>query len=192
MSASAGPAADPPPVPVRMLSDALVALGAYAEPPTPEELAAAEEREGTAALTARLANALYGVALAHVATAEVAAAQAGAVTDRGEAWRATGGDLEGTVALLHYAAMRLSKDLQVVADRVPVDLGVLGAAAGAAQALTLLLEVTTIRSMDDPRAGRVTTNLARAGDELQVAAERLAGLFAVGRSVAALIEGPRR
>jgi hypothetical protein len=37
----------------------------------------------------------------------------------------------------------------------------------------------------------VTTNLARAGDELQVAAERLADLFAAGRSVA-VIQGPRR
>ena len=192
MSASAGSAAGPPVIPVRMLSDALAALGVYAEPPAPAQLAEAGAREGTAALTARLANALYGVALAHVMTAEVVAGQAGAVTDRGEAWRATGGDPEGTVALLHYAAMRLSKDLQAIADRVPVDLGVLGAAAGAAQALTLLLEVTTIRSMDDPRAGHVTTNLARAGDELQVAAERLENLFAAGRSVAALIEGPRR
>jgi hypothetical protein len=56
----------------------------------------------------------------------------------------------------------------------------LGAAAGAAEALKLLLEVTTIRSMDDPHAESVTTNLARAGDEMQVAAERLENLFAAG------------
>jgi hypothetical protein len=43
-----------------------------------------------------------------------------------------------------------------------------------------------------PRAESVTTNLARAGDELQVAAERLENLFAAGRSVTAPIKGMQR
>ena len=65
---------------VRLL---LAALGAYAEPPTGAQLAAAELAEGRAGLAARLANALYGAALAHVMTAEVAAEQAGAVAGTG-------------------------------------------------------------------------------------------------------------
>jgi hypothetical protein len=45
----------------KALSDALAALGAYAEPPTEAQLAA-EMAEGRAALVARLSNALYGSA----------------------------------------------------------------------------------------------------------------------------------
>ena len=65
-----------PPISAKALSDALAALGAYAEPPTDAQLAAAERAEGRAGLAARLANALYGSALAHVMTAEVVAEQA--------------------------------------------------------------------------------------------------------------------
>lgn len=64
----------------RELSDALSALGAYAEPPTDTQLAAAELAEGRAALAARLANALYGSALADVMTAEVVAVDTPAST----------------------------------------------------------------------------------------------------------------
>jgi hypothetical protein len=137
----------------RALSDALAALGAYAEPPTGEQLAAAEQAEGRAGLTARLANALYGSALAHVMTAEVAASQAGEGSGyRAETWRAAGADSEGIAILLHYSAMRQAAELRAVCERLPVDLGVMAAAAGAAEALKLLLEVCTVRSMDDPRA----------------------------------------
>jgi hypothetical protein len=53
----------PPLIGMQKLSDALAAIGAYAEAPTEQDLAAAVEAEGTVALTARLANALYGCAL---------------------------------------------------------------------------------------------------------------------------------
>jgi D-alanyl-D-alanine carboxypeptidase len=66
----------PETVSLRSLSDALAALGAYAEPPTDADMAAAIEAEGKEALTARLANALYGVALTHVMTAEYVAVEA--------------------------------------------------------------------------------------------------------------------
>jgi transposase len=172
----------------RELSDALSVLGAYAEPPTDEQLAAAELNEGQAALAARLANALYGSALAHVMTAEVAAANAGVDRGyRGEAWRAAGADGEGTAILSHYTAMRLSADLRAVTERLSVDLGVMTAAAGAAQALCLLLEVCTVRSLNDPRAEAVTTNLARAVDHLDVAADHINTLFAAARDVASII-----
>jgi hypothetical protein len=178
----------PPLIPARMLSDALAALGAYAEPPTEQALAAAAEREGTVGLTVRLANALYGSALAHVMTAEVTASQDGVSNRyRTEAWRAAGATPEGTAILLHYTAMRLAADLRFIAEHMPVELGVMEAAAAAAEALKLLLETTTVRSMDDPRAENITTNLARAGDQLAVAAERLSALFAAGRDVAAMI-----
>jgi hypothetical protein len=123
----------PPLIPVRILSDALAALGAYAEPPTEQALAAAAEREGTVALTVRLANALYGSALTHVMTAEVAASQDGVSNGyRSQAWRAAGATPEGTAILLHYTAMRLAADLRFIAERMPVELGVMEAAAGAA------------------------------------------------------------
>lgn len=184
MSASA----PPPLIPVEMLSAALAALGAYAQPPTERELAEARAREGAEALTARLANALYGSALAHVMATEYTAAAAGvSVGSRSAAWQAAGATAEGTAILLHYTAMRLSADLRAISERLPVDLGVMGAAAGAAEALTLLLEVCTVRSMDDPRAENITVNLSRAQDQLAVAAERIATLFQASHNVAATI-----
>jgi hypothetical protein len=53
--------------------------------------------------------------------------------------------------------------------------------------LKLLLEVCTVRSLDDPRADMVTTNLSRAVDQLGAAADRIDNLFAAGRDVAAII-----
>jgi len=178
----------PPLIPVKMLSDALAALGAYAEAPTDQALADAAEREGTVALTVRLANALYGSALGHVMSTEVTASAAGVSSGyRGEAWQAAGADPEGIAILLHYTAMRLSSDLSFIVDRLPVDLGVIGAAADAAEALTLLLEVCTVRSTTDPRAENITINLSRAQDQLAVAAERIATLFHAFKDVAAAI-----
>ncbi len=97
-----------PPISPKALSNALAALGAYAEPPDDAQLAAAEMAEGRAGLAAWLANALYGSALAHVMTTEIVAEQAGAGGGyRAEAWRAAGATGEGTAILLHYTAMRL-------------------------------------------------------------------------------------
>ncbi|MGW5153495.1 hypothetical protein [Rhodococcus koreensis] len=183
--------ADMPAISPKALADALAALGADAEPLTATQLADAESAEGRAALLARLANALYGSALAHVMTAEIAAEEAGAVGGyRAEAWRAAGATTEGTAILLHYTATRLSADLRAISARLPVDLGVLGAAACAAEALTLLLEVCTIRSTDDPRADAVTTTLSRATDQLGAAADRIDMVFVADRDVAAIISRP--
>ena len=137
----------------REFSDALSALGASGGPPTDTQLAAAELDEGRTALAVRLANALYGSTLAHVMTDEVAASDDGVHTGyRGEAWRAAGADGEGIAILLHYTAMRLSAELRGASERLPVDLGVMTAAAGAAQALCLLLEVCT--GAQPPRPAR--------------------------------------
>jgi 3-dehydroquinate dehydratase len=65
----------PPLISPKALSDALAALGAYAEPPTAAQLAAAEFAQGRTGLVTQLSNALYGSALAHVMTAELAVAQ---------------------------------------------------------------------------------------------------------------------
>ena len=65
----------------------------------------------------------------------------------------------------------LASAVRVISEQLPADLGVMSAAAGAAEALKLLLEVCTVRSMDDPRAAAVTANLARASDRLATAAE---------------------
>ncbi len=80
--------------------------------------------------------------------------------------------------------------MRAIIERLPADLGVMGAAAGAADALKLLLEVCTVRSMDDPRAAAVTANLARASDQLATAAERIDTLFAAARDVATIISPP--
>ena len=182
----------PPLISPKAVSDALAALGAYAEPPTGAQLAAAELAEGRTALVTRLSNALYGSALAHVMTAEIAVAQAGSDTGyRHEAWRAAGADGEGIMILLHYTALRLAAELRIIGEHLPVDLGVMSAAIGAAEALKLLLEVCTVRSLEDPRAGAVTTNLSRACDQLAVAAERITTLFAATRDIASIITPPR-
>jgi len=77
-----------------------------------------------------------------------------------------------------------------LSEQLPADLGVMSAAAGAAEALKLLLEVCTVRSMDDPRAAAVTANLARASDQLATAAEGIDALFAAARDVATIISPP--
>ena len=180
--------ADSPAISPTALCDALSALGAFDQAPTASQLAEAELAEGREALVARLSNALYGSALAHVMTAEVAASAAGVDPGyRTEAWRAAGADGEGAGILLHYTALRLSADLRAIKDRLPVDLGVMAAAVGAAAALTLLLEVCTVRSMDDPRAEAVTTNLARAADQLGIAADQIGTLFAAARDVSDIV-----
>ena len=47
--------------------------------------------------------------------------------------------------------------------------------------------MTTVRSREDPRAQNITTNLARAADQLGVAAEHITNLFAASRDVAAAV-----
>lgn len=148
----------PPVVSPKALSDALAALGAYTEAPSAAQLAAAELANGREGLSAQLSNALYGSALAHVMSCQVAAADADVATSyRHEAWRAAGADNEGILTLLHYTALRLSAELRAIDTHLPIDLGVMGAAAGAAEALTLLLQVCTVRDPEDPRADAVTT-----------------------------------
>ena len=120
------PAEAVPPISPKALSNALAALGAYAEPPTDAQLAAAERAEGRAGLAARLANALYGSALAHVMTAEVAAEQAREGGGyRAEAWRAAGATAEGTDML----AQMLEQDRAVLAGNVAEGFELLRAAA---------------------------------------------------------------
>ncbi|MBA8827808.1 hypothetical protein FHX42_005215 [Saccharopolyspora lacisalsi] len=115
---------------IHELSGALAALGAYAEEPTAQRLAIAEHNEGTAELSARLANALYGTAWARVLHTEVAAHDAGVDNRyRAEAWQAAGADAEGVAILLHYTAMCHASELAAIQQRLPVDLGVISAAS---------------------------------------------------------------
>jgi hypothetical protein len=166
------------------LAAALTALGTFNTPPSDQELAEAERVEGTSALTARLANALYGSALAHVMIAETRAFDEGDSTGyRHEAWKAAGADSEGIAILLHYNAMRLSSELEALHQALPIDLGIIAAANGAANALKLLLETCTVRTFSDPRAKNITTNLSRAVDQLNIAADHITGLFAAARAI---------
>ena len=121
------------------MSDALAALGAYAEPPSTAQLASAELAHDRAGLTTQLANALYGSALAYVMTCEYTAASTGVDTGyRHEAWRSAGADNEGVLILLHYSAMRVASDLAASDSHLPIALGVMRAAVDAADALKLL------------------------------------------------------
>ena len=167
-----------PPASARAVSDALAGLGAHAQPLSDAQLAVAEQAEGSAGLVARLSNALYGSALVQVRNAELAAPGVdGGRAYRHEAWAATGVTSPDGALLLHYAAARLSAELQLIKQRLAADRGTMAAASRAGEALTLLLEVCTMPSMDDPRAGMVTTNLTRAADQLVTAADRIDGLF---------------
>ncbi len=74
-----------------------------------------------------------------------------------------------------------------MSGNLAVHLGVMGAAAGAAEALKLLLEVCTVRSVDDPRAVAVTTNPVPGVDELGTATECIDMLFAAGCAAATII-----
>jgi hypothetical protein len=47
--------------------------------------------------------------------------------------------------------------------------------------------VATVRSLEDARACEVTTNLARAEDELSLAADHIQTLFIAARDVASII-----
>lgn len=168
-----------PPASARAISDALAGLGTHAQPLSDAQLAVAEQAEGSAGLVARLSNALYGSALVQVRNAELAAPGGdGGRGYRHEAWAATGVTSPDGVLLLHYAAARLSAELQSIMQQLSADHGMMAAASRAGEALTLLLEVCTMPSMDGPRAGIVTTNLTRAADQLVTAADRIDGLFA--------------
>ncbi|MGH8919550.1 MAG: hypothetical protein ACRD0H_14670 [Actinomycetes bacterium] len=124
-------------------------------------------------------------------TAEIAAHQAGVTGGyRSAAWNAAGATGEGTAILLHYTALRLSSQVQAIDEHRRVDLAVMGAAAGAAQALALLLEVCTVGSPEDPRVDAVTTNLSRAADQLATATERIDALFVACRDVTSIICPP--
>ena len=172
----------------KALSDALTALGAFTEAPTDTQLAAAELAQGSAALVARLSNALYGCALAHVMTAEVTAHDAGVGGQcRADAWQATGATVDNITLLLHYTAMRLSADLRVISEHLPAHPQVTTAAVGATEALTLLLEICTVHSPDDPRADAVTTNLTRAANQLTAAAGHLNNLVTTAPDITAII-----
>lgn len=89
--------------------------------------------------------------------------------------------------LMHYTAIRLAGELSAIAERVPVELGITDAAAGAARALKLLLEICTVRRMDDPRFAHLHANLSRASVELFEAGDRLGALLSETEDAAAVL-----
>ena len=84
----------------------------------------------------------------------------------------------------------LASAVRAISEQLPADLGVMSAAAVAAEALKLLLEVCTVRSTDDPRAAAVTVNLAHASGQPATAAEGIDALFAAARDIATIISPP--
>ena len=98
--------------------------------------------------------------------------------------------MRGTAILLHYTAMRLASEVRAISEQLPADLGVMSAAAGSAEALKLLLEVCTVRSMDDPPRGRGDGEPGPRLRQLAAAAEGIDALFAAARDVATIISPP--
>ena len=147
----------PVPPSVESISDALTALGVYAQIPSPDDLQRqATEAGGEPVLRAALANALYGAAIGTGMLAEAHMLQDCDGTERQlglarhQALRASGATGPGLVAVMHWQATHIAQPLRIWADN---ELGPLGAAATAtATALMLILEtfIGTDSSDQDP------------------------------------------
>ena len=180
-----------PAVTVRMFADALTALGTWSSPPNERDLDTAIATFGAATLAARLANALYGSAVAHVMFAETEAVAAGATSlPRGEAWTAAGADTIGAAALLNYQAARVANDLELLTARLPMDLGYSEALAATARAFQQLIELLTITSVDDPRHLNTATNLETARQQLDTAAAGIERLLDTVTAISQLVIHP--
>lgn len=173
------------------LSAALAVLGAHGPVPAAAQLDAAAREHGYSDLSARLSNALYGVALAQVMNAESDASLPGLdTTHRDEARRAidaSGGD---AAFMLQYTAKRLADELHAIRERLPSHNGVVSAASTAALAVALLLEVTTIEDAADPRGGAAFAHLQLAGELLTEAGGQITSLCATIGELTTLLNGP--
>lgn len=92
--------------------------------------------------------------------------------------------------MMQYTAQRLGDELHAIGERLPVDIGVVGAARRATQAAALLLDMTTIDNPDDPRKVAIFTYLTHAGTLLTEAADQIASLSTTISDLAALLIRP--
>lgn len=124
-------------------------------------------------------------------TAESNASRPGLDTaHRREARRAIGASGQDVALMLQYTAQRLADELHTIRERLPSDIGVVGAASSAALAVALLLEVTTIEDAADPHRGAVFAHLQRAGELLTEAGSQIIGLCATIGELTTLLTGP--
>ncbi|MFF4409861.1 DUF6245 family protein [Streptomyces sp. NPDC001404] len=158
-------------------SAAMAALGAYAQPPTDDELEQqAAAVGGEHVLAAVLANALYGasVGAGMLAEGHMLAQGAGAremSLARSQVIKACGADGPGVVGALHWQVGQVSTFLKRMDEKGcgPV----IAAAAGAASALHALLACSAVFSPEDERAQDIPEQLLRARQELAEAAAEI-------------------
>ncbi|MDH6711332.1 hypothetical protein P3T27_008090 [Kitasatospora sp. MAA19] len=181
----------PAPAPsAEAISAAMAALGAYAEPPTVGELdQQARAVGGEHVLAAVLANALYGAAIGTgMLTEGHMLAQGGGAEEmslaRRQVLQASGAEGPGVMGVLHWQTGHVSHLLKALDAQGcgPV----VAAAARTASALLALLACSAVFSTEDPRAGQIPDELARARKEL---AEALAELDALPATAAAMFLG---
>ncbi|WP_158716924.1 DUF6245 family protein [Streptomyces rimosus] len=172
-------------------SAAMAALGAYAQPPTADELKQqAKAVGGEHVLAAVLANALYGAAVGAGMLAE------GHMTARGaggkemslarqQVLKALGADALGVMGALHWQAGHV---WQLLKELDKNDCGpVIAAAARTASALLALLACSSVFSPEDERAvAEIPGHLNRAQREL---AEAMAELEELPATAAAMFLG---
>ncbi|WP_331746290.1 hypothetical protein OG936_39755 (plasmid) [Streptomyces sp. NBC_00846] len=172
------------------VSAAMTALGAYAQPPTADELEQqAAGVGGEHVLAAILANALYGasIGVGMLAEGHMLVRGAGAqemMLARQQVIRASGADGPGVIGALHWQTGQVSHVLKGL-DKQGCG-PVVAAAARAASALLSLLACSAVFSTDDERAGQIPDELARARKDL---AEALAEIDELPATAAALFPG---
>ncbi|MEV5598934.1 DUF6245 family protein [Streptomyces sp. NPDC052496] len=169
------------------VSEALAALGAYAEPPSAGEL----EQQAAAAggehvLAAALANALYGAATGAGMLAEGHMLAAGAggkemSLARQQILKASGAEGPGVLGVLHWQTGHVSQLLKGLDEQScgPV----IAAAARTASALLALLACSSVFSPEDERAGQVVAELDRARRDLAAALDELDALPAAAAAM---------
>lgn len=171
-------------------SAALTALGAYAQPPTADELAQqAQAVGGEHVLAAVLANALYGASIGAGMLAEGHMLDQGAGSQemslaRQQVLKASGADGPGVMGALHWQTGHVAHLLKGM-DKEGCG-PVIAAASRTASALLALLACSTVFSAEDERAGDIPAELARARAEL---AEALAELDALPATAVAMFLG---
>lgn len=164
------------------IAAAMTALGIYAQPPAPEELAQqALAVGGEHVLAAVLANALYGASIGTGMVTEGNMLEAGAGPEemalaREQVFKASGADWTGAMGLLHWQTGHVWNFLKNTGEEEPSPLGTAG--AHASNALLHLLSCMSVTGPDDPRAADVPADLHSARADLVAAVEALDALAA--------------
>lgn len=183
-----------PPPSAASISDALAALGVYANVPSAEDLEQhALDAGGELRLAAALANALYGAAIGVGMLAEGhMLAECDGTTEqaeqlglaRNQALQASGATGPGVIGMMHWQAAHVGGLLRGLAKGDQI--GPLGsAAAAAAWALVLILDVFSVVDLTDPRKDQLLETIAEAREQLVLAGEHLERMTGMAIDLAA-------